>query len=273
MKKNASEMGRFFCFEILVQELLHIFIRVSATIGMNKLEETYHIERFLKTAHIDFDTFTKITNDPPDFELTIEKQKISIEHTRLIVCAGEEIRKHNLMVNKLISACQQSCDETLQFPIAVEINFDAKLDTTGKNFETRKLNIVEFIKLNVSKFENQDYDEFVANYSNLPEFVTSLKIIRYKGLVKSNWRTNGLIISGDIRDEEIIPVIEKKNNRMLETGYNIGYNENWLVLVAEGKKWSEFASYKPYGFRVNPNWKFDRIYVLSMFNDSVERLV
>lgn len=75
-----------------------------------------------------------------------------------------------------------------------------------------------------------------------------------------------------ISSEDVVPIIEAKNKRLLELKWNETYDETWLVLVVVGEQQEDFRSYKPSDFQLQTNWKFDKIFIYGMFAGNWETI-
>ena len=229
---------------------------------MGKSEKD-HIQWFLKHIGIPSDTLKLIEQDPPDFELLHKNQLISIEHTRIFVRNGEEIKKHYLASDEILNLAEKKYLKGNHPTISVHLDLGFPLNIKGNNKKRLLNELVDFIISKIPDLESNGLGEvkFESFSESLPEFITFLEIVRYKGIPEGLWRKTEMIWSGEAKPEEIIPPIDKKNNRMLELEYQKNYTQNWLVLVSEEKHWSAFATYKPRNFKPDPDWEFDRIYV------------
>lgn len=233
----------------------------------------YQTEQFLKKEGISYKSFKPVEKDPPDFILiTNNKKQIGIEHSRLIVNDGTKIRSEYETKDQIIKLAQNIHEISGLPPTNVYFEFRGGLSIKKGDFNKAAQALFSIISKYIPELADKKSVEIKISNEALPDYINEIKIKRYKGNTKSLWQRKGIIWSGSMPLKTLVEKIESKNKRLIETGYFKNFDETWLLLVFEGREWSEFATYRPDNFNLNDEWKFDRIYVFGLFETEIERI-
>ena len=240
----------------------------------NKSQERFQVERFLKTYSVDYKSLETINDEPPDFILeTNANRKISIEHTRLFKEEGEKIKPEIDTLDDIVKDAQVMYEELDKSSCSVYIRFQNPIygDKSLKQSISKQL-CQAVLKNKPTLSGNALYCENNVDPEELPEHIESITIKVNKKFTRSLWQRPGLFISGPITPDLIMRRIEIKNKILKSTNYGHSSDECWLLLVVEGKEWSEFSYYKPNSLVIPDAVIFDKIFIFGVFGNELETL-
>lgn len=234
--------------------------------------ELRQVGKFLSKLDVDLDSLIPNTEDPPDLLLNLNDKQIGIEHTMVPVKNGEKLNSEYKTFDKVISEAQSLYEQDDLPPNYVVINFKSPISTRKNKKDKTVKDLLDLVSQYTPELGGNEYVENFVPSDELPYFTDRIKISRHVKYTNSLWQRPGLVWSGAISNSDIIPRINNKNERLIKTQYYRNFDEVWLLLVVEGKEWSDFATLKPDSFVVSEEWRFDKIYICQMFGGEYERL-
>lgn len=241
---------------------------------MTKSEkELFQTEQFLK--HLDFEyvELSSCPNDPPDLILKTKNKTIGIEQTILTTTDGEKIISYCKAYDRVINIAQGIYEDTGLPAIKVYIEFNCILDTKKGKINEIAREIFSKVYESIQLISNETLLEYFIPEKDLLKYTSSIRILRNHKYKQSIWQRPSAFWSGSLESSTLENAIDRKNDRLIKTNYNLKYDETWLLLIVEGKEWSEFSVYKPLNFIPNPKWAFDKIYISGAFGNEIESLL
>lgn len=230
----------------------------------NKKEiERYELRKFLSNEEMKFLVYKIIDSETPDFEVIINKNNISIEHTKLILQEKRQVEEY---LKKIVRLAQNKFNEKYDDDLYVLITFKNKIFEGGKMEEQKYVDevfqLVESIYLNNKDFEFSIHSKY--NKFSITKNIETFSI--YNNRKMNHWQTFGAW-KVDFIDlkwlEKNIKIKEEKIEKYEKTFY-----ENWLLFIANfGDKssslrtdFTDFSEIKS---------KFDKIFIYSFIEDKV----
>lgn len=241
---------------------------------MTKKElEKNQVEKFLLIANIKYRELYTLQNEPPDLILTSnDGRRIGIKHTMLTIENGTIIKEKYSAFDKVVAQAQKIYESIEQPPVNVYVDFKEPVDTRNKKDKILSMELCELVIKHIPSFYEKTYAELIVPSDLLPYYTYRIKISRHVKHNRNLWQRVSGFWSGEITNDLLSNAIDKKNSILLKTAYYKNFDETWLVLISEGKEWSEFATYKPQNFIIQNHWKFDKIFVCAMFGEEYEQI-
>lgn len=220
--------------------------------------------KFISNENLKLRVYSVEDNETPDFEVNIDKQLISIEHSRLINPSLQEKEKYR---EKIIEEAKKKFDE--QYPKNKLYSLFTFGNTKLERGKSAKESYVEeiFKLVKTIYLNNKDYEFNISSRrsrNNKPKFIESFSITNTRNF--SHWQHFGAYRVDWVDMDWLKGIIKKKENNIKK--YKKGYKENWLLLVSDfGTKASstrtDFMDFSTISS------DFDKIYIYSFRADEV----
>lgn len=225
--------------------------------------ERYQLEKFISNENLKLRVYQIKDSETPDFEVNVDKQWISIEHTRLINPQLQQVENYR---DEIIKAAQKRFEAKYSDKLYVLITFRNVKLKGGKIAEEKYINevynLIEQVYLNNRKFEFQIDSK--RNKEKVSPTIESLSVNNIQNF--SHWQHFGAYLVEWIDMEWLKNIIKRKEVNIKK--YSKQYVENWLLMVSDfGTKASstrtDFIDFSTI------ESEFDRIYIYSYRADKI----
>lgn len=241
------------------------------TRAAQKEQEFMHSETLLSKLNIDTKTLAHASCDPPDLIFKIGGRTISIEHSILLTDGGEKIKQEIAAFNQLIEKTNELYDPKIHGILRVWVwfKYGGHLDLRQNKLDGVAVELLELsVKFNPG-FIGGLYDNSVPQ-NELPPYANRITIWDTHNAGTIGFSRSSMVISGALPLVNLKRVINKKSE-VLHT-YKDNYDENWLLLVADGSQASQFANFISEGIEQFQHSQFDHIYILEAFSMKVYKV-
>jgi hypothetical protein len=232
---------------------------------MRQKEDKKDLERRAVESYLNYAGVTPLSLQPwenPDFILEHNGKRIFIEHTLLMCKNGAHSLSREAGIKEFIKTAKELYDErNPEHPVSLNFQFNFKINIAGKK---RKLAIEAFLAC-LDNYPKNEVSKLYG-YHGLPDFIDELEIIPFPLGEKCYWFDEDVRLYGELRKEEFITPVDKKNAKAISVEWSENYDEAWLLLEA-GVKHGSYADYKVNAEWINPNWVFSRIIIYDGFGD------
>lgn len=240
---------------------LHI---LNIKMNIKKELERDHLIKFVSNEKLNLLVYSIDDSETPDFEVNIDKQLVSIEHSRLI---NPSLQEEEIYREKIIEEAKKKFDE--KYPknkLCSLFTFrNVKLEkgnSAKKSYVEEIYQLVESVYLN-----NKDYRFDISSRRsrhNKSKFIETFSITNARGF--SHWQHFGAYRVDWIDMDWLKGIIKKKENNIKK--YKKQYKENWLLLVCDfGTKASstrtDFTDFSVI------STEFDKVYIYSFIADEI----
>jgi hypothetical protein len=225
--------------------------------------ERYQLERFVSNDKLKLSVHGINNCETPDFEVNINKQLVSIEHSRLINPQLQQVEQYR---NKIIKRAQNRFEEKYSDKLYALITFNNIVLEGGKNAEKNYVdevfNLIEGIYLDNKHYEFKIHSK--RHRENVSKIIEGFSVDNVQNF--SHWQHFGAYRVEWIDTEWLKGIIKKKEQNIDK--YVKKYAENWLLLVSDfGTEASaNRTDYIDFSFIES---KFDKIYIHSYMTDEV----
>ncbi|WP_378183381.1 hypothetical protein [Aquimarina sp. SS2-1] len=221
------------------------------------MTEREHTEYFLFFSDLaDPEKLISIEHDPPDFEIMINNKNVSIEHSRLYRTNGEKIKKIEQFKQKILNETQKIYNSKYNSLIDVNLKFADEIKIKGNELDTYCSKLADFLHDNSPSEFNNSSPLYIEE--NLPKFLRRISIIKYSNGY-SFWQFSKGYVVSDFQPEKLTEKIISKSNKVKQ--YSKNYNENWLLLVIERAKYSDYSNYDFENYICPEQNNFHKIYI------------
>ncbi len=231
-----------------------------------KTLETNILKRFLLHQKISVEPIPILPeNEPPDFIIKLNSQKISIELTRLIRPRVSEIEAFS---NRIIQLAHAKFKEKYNVSLMVSVNFtSAPLNGRGNKINTYVNRLYDLVEDTYLVNVNREF-HYVSKSKPVNDFVNSIVISNKPDI--NDWQLYGAFKADSPDIEWISKVIQRKESKIEK--YREDFDEKWLVLVANfGYRSSTFDFNFPLSCKLSSTL-FDQIYLYQYINNSTAKI-
>lgn len=225
--------------------------------------ERYQLEKFVSNEKLKLLVYGIENCETPDFEVNINKQLVSIEHSRLINPQLQQVEQYK---DKIIKLAQKRFEEKHPDKLYTLITFNNVVLEGGKIAEEKYVDevftLIERIYLDNKRFEFRINSR--VNTQRVSQIIESFSVDNIQDF--SHWQHFGAYLV-DWIDMDWLKGIIKKKERNIEK-YKKNYDENWLLLVSDfgtqaSANRTDFIDFS------GIESKFDKIYIHSYMADEI----
>lgn len=236
---------------------------------MNKKKEIerHQLTRFISNQKLQLPVYSIEDSETPDFILKIEKNFVSVEHTRLI---NPVLKKVEAYREKIINNAFKLFREKYNQELYVLITFNnIKLEPGKKSenvYSQEVFKLIEDIYLKNKEYEFDVSSKFMS--SQVSELINSFSVTNTRKI--ENWQHFGAYLVEKIDINWLQGIIERKENNISK--YPKKYDENWLLLVSDFGTKASTHDFSCSDFqKIESN--FDRVYLYNYMPDVYTRIV
>lgn len=230
---------------------------------IKKQIERIQLEKFVSNEKLKLRVYKIENGETPDFEVNINNQLISIEHSRLINPKLQKIEKYR---DKIIKLAQSRFEVKYPEKLYTLITFRNIVLEGGIEAEKKYVNEV-FDLIEEIYLKNKNYNFKIHSKRNREKVTNIIESFSVDNIQNfSHWQHFGAYLVEWIDMEWLKKVIDKKDKNILK--YSKKYEENWLLLVSDigTKASSTRTDFMDFSLIKS---KFDKIYIYSYMADEV----
>lgn len=228
--------------------------------------EEYYLSSFLSNELMNHmvGSMIMLDNDPPDSILQTDESKVSIEIGRVY---NPKLKEQENIQNRVVKLALEKFNLRRRDTLRVFVQFSSKHLSPNYNFSEKLSDeLSEYVERVCAKNEGHKFSISTLSHSCINDYFSRISLSNEYNY--ENWQPFGAYLVEYVDEVWFRKIIDKKEGKMKEIGYEKEFDENWLLLVADfGHKSSAFR-FDSLASDYNDSL-FDKIYLYQKFSDKI----
>lgn len=208
-----------------------------------KQHERFLLERFLEAAKLQAEVTEE--REAPDFIIRFEGRSIGVEVTELFIShdTGRNLpQAQEALSSRIVSHAQQLYQASGARPAHVTVCFGSGCDLRSLNRDHTAAELASFVQgLHLSEWQRVDWRPEDLD-GHLPDEISFVHVLGVPKSEMAHWGVARAGWAAPLSAGTLQSRIDEKTTRLLK--YRNTVSENWLVVVADGRKPSQLFDAK-----------------------------